>query len=99
MKKIHNNTDNDDLNLENSVFAAAAAQADEEEQTCVNTEDDGFEDVQEEEQYTKKEKEIAKKICQIKLKATYQQKGLLRQSLKTSEKKNLPNIKMTWSNW
>ena len=85
MGKVHKNAENDELNLENSVIESAAAEADDEEQILANMQDDDFEDVDMEELYTKKEKEISKKVSQRKLKAAYQQKGLLRQSLKTTE--------------
>ena len=85
MGKMHKNTEND-LNLENSVLESAAAEADAEEQIIANMEDDEFEDVFQEERYTTKEKEMAKKIFQRKLKADEQQKGHLRKCLKTTEK-------------
>ena len=84
-EKEHKNTENNGLNIEDSVLESAAAEADDEEQAAANLEDDDFEDINQEEPYTPKEKETAKKVFLLKLRATDQQKGLLRKFLKSTE--------------
>ena len=87
MERFHSTvTVTDELDQDSSVLVAAAADEEELAHIIVTMEDDDFEDIQEEDRYTKKEKEMAKKIFKRKLKADQQLKGLLRSTLKDTVK-------------